>query len=68
MSRATVLEGIVLRQAATQPDGTQRGLAGHKVHRGGIGSLVSNPWPRGDGGLGELPASAAWCARTGDCT
>lgn len=62
---ATVPEGIVLRQATTQPAGTQRGLTGHKVHRGEIGSLVGHPWPRGEGGLGELPTSAARCARTG---
>lgn len=62
---AAVPEGIVLRQATAQPAGTQRGLAGHKVHRGGIGSLVGHPRPRGKGGLGELATPAAWRARTG---
>lgn len=62
---AAVPEGVVLRQATAQPAGTQRSLAGHKVHRGWIGSLVGHPGPRGEGGLGELPTSAAWRARTG---
>lgn len=62
---AAVPEGVVLRQAAAQPPGTQRGLAGHKVHGGWIGSLVGHPGPRGEGGLGELPTSTAWRARTG---
>lgn len=65
MVGATVPEGVVLRQATTQPTGTWRGLAGHKVHRGGIGSLIGHPWPRSEGGLGELPTSAAQCAITG---
>lgn len=62
---AAVPEGVVLRQAAAQPARTQRGLAGHKVDGGWIGSLVGHPGPRGEGGLGELPSSAAWRARTG---
>lgn len=43
---------------------TQRGQAG-QVNGGGVGSLVSHPRARGEGGPGELPASAAGCARTG---
>ena len=62
---AAVPEGVVLRQAAAHPAGTHRGMAGHKVHGGGIGSLVGHPWPRGKGGLGELPTSAARRATTG---
>lgn len=62
---AAVPEGVVLRQTAAQPAGTQRGLAGHTVHGGGIGSLVGHPWPWGEGGLGQLPTSMAWCTRTG---
>lgn len=60
-----VSEVVVLRQAAAQTPGTQKGLAGHKVHRGGIGSLVSHHWPWGEGGLGELPTSTARRARSG---
>lgn len=60
-----MLEGVVLRQAAAQPAGTQRGLVGHTVHGRWIGSLVGHPGPWGEGGLGELPTSTAWCARTG---
>lgn len=62
---ATVPESIVLRQPTAQLAGTQRGLAGHKVHRGGIGSFVGHPGARGEGGLGELPASTTWRARNG---
>lgn len=58
-------QGVVLGQAAAQPARTQRGRAGHKVHGGGVGSLVGYPRPRGEGSLGELPASTARRARIG---
>lgn len=64
---ATVQQGVVLRQPAAQPARTQGGqatatLGRHKVHRGGVGSLVGHPGAGGQGGLGELPASTAGCA------
>lgn len=55
----------MLRQATAQSARTQRGLAGHKVHGGRIGSLVGHPGSRGEGGLWELPTSAARRASIG---
>lgn len=64
--RAAVPERDVLRKAPTQASRAHRGsLAGHKVHWGGVRSLVGHPRARGEGRLRQLSTTADRSATRG---